>query len=195
MRSMRFFTSALLLTLGTSLSYASGFILNEQSLNGTALNSAYVAGAYGADSSYYNPANMGFDDNNELELNATMIFIPGFDFSTNSRDAGLMANNKPNQQNPDRRNTIVDGKANTTLAFVPKMFFKTKALHLSQNIKSNFGVSVTAPSGLTMDWGKEGGEFMDNVGIAMIEINPVMSLTFGERFSLGGGDKSNLCEW
>lgn len=193
MRSMRFFTSALLLTLGTSLSYASGFILNEQSLNGTALNSAYVAGAYGADSSYYNPANMGFDDNNELELNATMIFIPGFDFSTNSRDAGENALN--NQTKPDRRHTIVDGKANSTLAFVPKMFFKTKALHLSQNIKSNFGVSVTTPSGLTMDWGKEGGEFMDNVGIAMIEINPVMSLTFGERFSLGGGDKSNLCEW
>ena len=184
---MRFhtFTLASLLTFSTSLSYASGFILNEQSLNGTALNSAYVAGAYGADSSYYNPANMGFDDNNELELNATMIFIPGFDFTTNSRDAGENALN--NQTKPDRRNTIVDGKANSTLAFVPKMFFKTKALHLSQNIKSNFGVSVTTPSGLTMDWGKEGGEFMDNVGIAMIEINPVMSLTFGERFSLGGG--------
>ncbi len=186
---MRFhtFTLASLLTFSTSLSYASGFILNEQSLNGTALNSAYVAGAYGADSSYYNPANMGFDDNNELELNATMIFIPGFDFSTNSRDAGLMLNNTQSPEKPDRRNTIVDGKANSTLAFVPKMFFKTKALHLSQNIKSNFGVSVTTPSGLTMDWGKEGGEFMDNVGIAMIEINPVMSLTFGERFSLGGG--------
>ena len=187
MRSMRFFTSALLLTLGTSLSYASGFILNEQSLNGTALNSAYVAGAYGADSSYYNPANMGFDDNNELELNATMIFIPGFDFSTNSRDAGIKLNNTQSPQKPDRRNTIVDGKANSTLAFVPKMFFKTKALHLNQNIKSNFGVSVTTPSGLTMDWGKEGGEFMDNVGIAMIEINPVMALTYFNRFSLGGG--------
>lgn len=185
MRSMRFFTSALLLTLSTSLSYASGFILNEQSLNGTALNSAYVAGAYGADSSYYNPANMGFDDNNELELNATMIFIPGFDFSTNSRDAGL--NFGGTQQNPDRRNTIVDGKAHSTYAFVPKMFFKTKALEVNEILKSSFGLSVTTPSGLTMDWGKEGGEFMDNVGIAMIEINPVMALTYFNRFSLGGG--------
>nr|WP_317404292.1 outer membrane protein transport protein [uncultured Helicobacter sp.] len=186
MRSMRFFTSALLLTLGTSLSYASGFILNEQSLNGTALNSAYVAGAYGADSSYYNPANMGFDDNNELELNATMIFIPGFDFTTNSRDAGL--NFGGTQQNPDRRNTIVDGKAHSTLAFVPKMFFKTKALEVNEVLKSSFGLSVTTPSGLTMDWGKEGGEFMDNVGIAMIEINPVMALTYFNRFSLGGAE-------
>lgn len=194
---MRFhtFTLASLLTFSTTLSYASGFILNEQSLNGTALNSAYVAGAYGADSSYYNPANMGFDDNNELELNATMIFIPGFDFTTAGRDQGESSSGNAVALGPNRPAgaSVVDGKANTTLAFVPKMFFKTKALHLSQNIKSNFGVSVTTPSGLTMDWGKEGGEFMDNVGIAMIEINPVMSLTFGERFSLGGGSKSNLC--
>lgn len=187
MRSMRFFTSALLLTLGTSLSYASGFILNEQSLNGTALNSAYVAGAYGADSSYYNPANMGFDDNNELELNATMIFIPGFDFSTNSRDAGIKLDNQQSPQYPDRRNTIIDGEAHSTYAFVPKMFFKTKALEVNEVLKSSFGLSVTTPSGLTMDWGGEGGGFLDNVGIGMIEINPVMALTYFNRFSLGGG--------
>ncbi len=189
MRSMRFFTSALLLTLGTSLSYASGFILNEQSLNGTALNSAYVAGAYGADSSYYNPANMGFDDNNELELNATMIFIPGFDFSTVGRDKGEASSGNAAALGPNRPAgaPVVDGKAHSTYAFVPKMFFKTKALEVNEVLKSSFGLSVTTPSGLTMDWGGEGGGFLDNVGIGMIEINPVMALTYFNRFSLGGG--------
>ncbi|MDU9800117.1 outer membrane transport family protein, partial [Helicobacter pylori] len=37
-------------------SYANGFKIQEQSLNGTALGSAYVAGARGADASFYNPA-------------------------------------------------------------------------------------------------------------------------------------------
>lgn len=62
---------AILLAGGIVSSYGSGFKLTEQSLNGTALNSAYIAGAYGADSSYYNPANMGFDEANEIEVNGT----------------------------------------------------------------------------------------------------------------------------
>ena len=165
--------------LGLSSMQGAGFILSEQSLNGTALNSAYVAGAFGADSAYYNPANMGFDNNNELELNATMIFIPGFDFTTNNRRQELGgAAAQPN---------IINGHANSTYAFVPKMFFKTKALEVNEVLKSSFGLSVTTPSGLTMDWGGEGGGFLDNVGIGMIEINPVMALTFSDRFSIGGG--------
>lgn len=70
--------------------FTSGFKVNEQSLNATALSSAYVAGAFGADSAYYNPANMGFthqlssNDKNELELTLTGIYIPGFSFTTDT---------------------------------------------------------------------------------------------------------------
>lgn len=177
--------SLLSLPLVYSATQASGFRLNEQSLNATALNSAYIAGATGADSSYYNPANMGFDDNNELEINATMIFIPGFNFTTYSKDAGIQIGTAT--ESPDRRNTLVDGHANSTTYFVPKVFFKTKALRINDTLKGSFGVSLTTPSGLTMNWDGEGGEFMDNVGIAMVELNPVMALTFNDRFSLGGG--------
>ena len=66
----------------------SGFRLSEQSLNGTALNSAYVAGAKGADSSYYNPANMGLSEEAEIEVIGTLILVPGFDFTTANRDEG-----------------------------------------------------------------------------------------------------------
>lgn len=76
---------------------ASGFKINEQSLKSIALSSAYVAAAYGADSSYYNPANMGFlsvgtqkqDDKHELEVALTAIYIPGFNFSTDTRTKKL----------------------------------------------------------------------------------------------------------
>ena len=104
---------------------ASGFKINEQSLKSVALSSAYVAGAYGADSSYFNPANMGFtyggnaykrknqirktyrarrcirgshcviskevieEDRHELEIALTGIYIPGFNFSTDTRTKKL----------------------------------------------------------------------------------------------------------
>ena len=40
------------LALSIESMQASGFRLTEQSLNGTALNSAFIAGAYGADSTF-----------------------------------------------------------------------------------------------------------------------------------------------
>lgn len=69
---------------------ASGFKINEQSLRSIALSSAYVAAAYGADSSYFNPANMGFldgirKDKHDLEVSLTAIYIPGFKFTTDTR--------------------------------------------------------------------------------------------------------------
>lgn len=68
----------------------SGFKINEQSLRSIALSSAYLAGAYGADSSYFNPANMGFldgirKDKHEVEISSTIIHIPAFNFTTDTR--------------------------------------------------------------------------------------------------------------
>ncbi len=71
-----------------------GFKISEQSLNGTALGSAYIAGARGADSSYYNPANMGFNNDwgenqSEFEVTSTVINIPAFKFMVPSTNQGL----------------------------------------------------------------------------------------------------------
>ncbi|GMB89410.1 Outer membrane protein P1 OmpP1 [Helicobacter ailurogastricus] len=73
---------------------ANGFQISEQSLNGTALGSAYVAGARGADASYYNPANMGFENDwgenrSEFEVTSTVINIPAFKFMVPSSNQGL----------------------------------------------------------------------------------------------------------
>ncbi|PAF49305.1 hypothetical protein BKH43_07205 [Helicobacter sp. 13S00401-1] len=73
---------------------ANGFKIQEQSLNGTALSSAYVAGARGADASYYNPANMGFandygENKNEFEMAFSIINIPGFSFDVPTSNKGL----------------------------------------------------------------------------------------------------------
>ncbi|EQL46994.1 hypothetical protein N402_06505, partial [Helicobacter pylori FD423] len=76
------------------LSYANGFKVQEQSLNGTALGSAYVAGARGADASFYNPANMGFtndwgENRSEFEMTTTVINIPAFSFKVPTTNQGL----------------------------------------------------------------------------------------------------------
>lgn len=164
------------------LANASGFRLPEQSLNGTALNSAYIAGAYGADSSYYNPANMSFgkeSDRYSLELDGSLIIIPGFNFSTGDRSVYECANN-------NICNTQVEGSAKTTIQPVPKFFFKTRA-YGSENWKTSFGFSFTTPSGLSMDWNGKGGGFLDDVSIAMLELNPVASLSWKNYISFAAG--------
>ena len=91
-------TKAVVLCLLSCMFYAkmsaNGFKIQEQSLNATALSSAYVAGARGADASYYNPANMGFkndwgENKHEFEFAFSLINIPGFKFQVPTTNQGL----------------------------------------------------------------------------------------------------------
>ncbi|WP_104718694.1 OmpP1/FadL family transporter [Helicobacter trogontum] len=178
----KFFAGATAVAASCVLVHASGFRLPEQSLNGTALNSAYIAGAYGADASYYNPANMSFGRESNVysvELDGSLIFIPGFSFTTGDRSVYECANN-------NQCATQVSGSAKTTLQPVPKFFFKTRA-YGTENWKTSLGFSFTTPSGLSMDWNGAGGGFLDDVGIAMLELNPVVSLSYKDIVSFGGG--------
>ncbi|MFW9619612.1 MAG: transporter, partial [Sulfurospirillum sp.] len=71
-----------LLSLSAATLLASGYRIPEQSLNSVALSAAYVAGANGADASYYNPANMSFMENGAFtEVAMTYINLPKVDFS------------------------------------------------------------------------------------------------------------------
>lgn len=91
---------------------------------------------------------MGWDDNNkhELEINATMIYIPAFDFVTEGRDKGmtldcsgglgfLFCNQVKGQFGGGAAE--VGGKGNKTLQPVPKIFYKTRSYNLF-GIKTNF---------------------------------------------------------
>lgn len=193
--NMRFITTFYLLCLCffSSNLLASGFRLTEQSLNGTALNSAYIAGAYGADSTYYNPANMGlgeYGNRHELEIDASIIYIPAFEFDAENRDKGIVVDKCPlgvgcgtfGGDGPAR----VDGHAKKTLQPVPKIFYKTRTYEIL-GLKTNFGLNFTTPSGLSMDWGGEAGAFLDDVMIMMMEFNPVVSFKLSDQVAIGGG--------
>lgn len=204
MRLMKIFYLICLCLFGSNL-LASGFRLTEQSLNGTALNSAYIAGAYGADSTYYNPANMGlgeYGDKHELEIDASIIYIPAFEFDAVSRDKGMnlscdkasginMCGAAGNTiggwgQYGGKNGAIVDGYAKKTLQPVPKIFYKTRTYEIL-GLKTNFGLNFTTPSGLSMDWGGEAGAFLDDVMIMMMEFNPVVSFKLSDQVAIGGG--------
>ena len=182
------------LALSIESMLGSGFRLTEQSLNGTALNSAFIAGAYGADSTYYNPANMSLgrdSDKWEFEIDGQLLVIPGFGFDTENRDKGgsalggavLIGCADPKKNCPAR----VNGRANWAFQPVPKFFLKSRAYELPLGMKTNFGFSFTTPSGLSMDWDGAGGGFLDDVGIAMMEFNPVISLVWKDIVSIGLG--------
>ncbi|WP_027327354.1 OmpP1/FadL family transporter [Helicobacter pametensis] len=196
-------------TLGAYSLYGAGFKLNEHSLNSIALSSAYVAGANGADSALYNPANMGmgkFANKHEIEVSVTWLNVPSFDFTTDftkvkneiGRDQGTQVSCKPNSVlgsltcvgvdlfAPGAPQGVpkADGHAKATNFAYPEIFYKSPTFY-----GFNVGLSVTAPSGMTIDWDGEGGKFLDNSFIAMVEANPVISFKFAEWFSIGGGGR------
>ena len=186
--------SLIALVLSQEVMLASGFRITEQSLNGTALNSAFVAGGYGADSTYYNPANMSLvRDNNkwEFEIDGQILYIPSFSFDTENRDKGgqalsgaiLIGCANPANNCPKR----VNGYANNTIQPVPKFFLKSRSYAVSHDVIANFGFSFTTPSGLSMNWDGPGGGFLDDVSIAMLEFNPVMSIAYKDIFAFGFG--------
>lgn len=200
------------LLLSSSFAFANGFKIQEQSLNGTALSSAYVAGARGADASYYNPANMGFENDwgenkSEFELATSLITIPGFKFDVPTTNQGLYS------ETTLKFDSKTQGLLNLGAAFFSSLKDLSKPIKLyhtapDQQIVAGstgdtnfilpklfyksrthngftFGASFIAPSGLAMNWVGKGGEFLQDVFIMMIEFAPSISYTIGNRFSIG----------
>ena len=192
------------LCLCLSCLYAGGFKVQEQSLNGTALNSAYIAGARGADASYYNPANMGFSsawggNSSEFELSTSLLQIPGFSFQVPTTNQGLRSRTQIKYESgfvqifapktidiihaePDSQ--VVDGSTGTTNFILPKLFYKTRTKN-----GFTFGASFVASSGLAMQWKGKGGEFLQDVFIMMAELSPSISYTISDRLSFGFGPR------
>lgn len=200
-----------MIVCGICSSFGAGFKLNEHSLNSIALSSAYVAGANGADSALYNPANMGmgeFSDKNEIEISTTWLYVPKFDFTTDfgkikneiGRDQGTQVECKPTKgwdgffgsftclgvdlfapQVP-KGESKKEGHANAVHAIIPEVFYKSPSFW-----DFNLGLAVTAPSGMTLNWDGEGGKFLDYSFIAMIETNPVISYKVADWLAFAGG--------
>lgn len=144
---------------------ASGYRVPEQSVNAVALSNAYIAHTSGPDTAYYNPANMGWqEDRWQVEANLSYINLPHINYS-DAVDAGR------------------DGSSKTENLFIP-------SLHLVSPDQNNFrfGFSLVVPYGLSKRWtdpfpANAAKEFTLNV----FEGNPSVSYTFCDRFAIAAG--------
>jgi len=163
---------ATLLSLSAATLLASGYRIPEQSLNSVALSAAYVAGANGADASYYNPANMAFMGNGaEMEVGMTYINLPKVSFTNNAGS-------------PSATGTPSSNADSLSEAFyVPTMHYVSPKMG-----DWRYGLSIVAPGGLSKRWDEAYASSSANeFTLKVVEINPTASYMVNEQFALGFG--------
>ncbi|HIJ78140.1 MAG: outer membrane protein transport protein [Desulfobulbaceae bacterium] len=149
----------------TGTAFGSGYRIPEQSMNSVALSGAYVANTQGADTSYFNPANMGWlADGWHSEANLGYIHLTSIDYADNDTPAKNGSSKKED--------------------------FLLPQLHLVSPAFGNFrfGLSVTYPAGLSKRWEaafpKSSAE---DFTLKTYEFNPTVSYKISDRIAIGGG--------
>lgn len=152
-----------LLSLSAVTLLASGYRIPEQSLNATALSAAYVAGANGADASYYNPANMALMGGGaEIEGALTYINLPRVEFT------GV--------------NATHSDKSLEEHFLIPTMHYVSPMMG-----DWRYGLSIVAPGGLSKRWDNFGKRSAEEFTLKVIEVNPTASYKVNDQLALGLG--------
>jgi long-chain fatty acid transport protein len=155
----------LLSTVASSLVFASGYRLPENSINSVALSGAYVANTRGADSAYYNPANMVFNENiNQVEGTLTYINLSEINYT-------------------DKQKPALNSHSEEENLFTPSLFYSSKDYN-----GLRYGFSMTVPGGLTKRWESPYGKaFAEEFTLKIIELNPSIAYKVNDNFAVGGG--------
>jgi len=154
----------LLSTIASSLVMAGAYKIPEQSINSMALGAAYVAHTQGADTAYFNPANMAFmEDKQFLEAGVTLAHLPRNEFKGT--------------------NPATSGKSEIENLFLPNLHYVANAM---DNVR--LGASLTVPGGLTKRWKSPLQKlYAEEFTLKVIEFNPVASYKVSDKFAIGGG--------
>lgn len=159
---------ATLLSLSTATLLASGYRIPEQSLNSVALSAAYVAGANGADASYYNPANMAFmAEGGYIETSLTYINLPKVDYTASGATPAGNSSGDSKEEN-----------------------FLLPNLHYVSPMVGNwrYGLSIIAPAGLSKRWDESYQmRSSEEFTLKVVEINPTASYKVNDQLALGFG--------
>ncbi len=155
----------ILSTISITLVFSSGYRIPESSINSMALSAAYVANAHGADSSYYNPANMVFNENrSSMEASLTYINLSKINYT-------------------DNRSSAYNSSSKSENFFIPTLFFSSKDYN-----NFRYGFSIVVPGGLSKRWDDTFAKtFAEEFTLEVIELNPVVAYKVKENFSIGGG--------
>ena len=148
----------------SSVVMAAGYKIPEQSLNSMGLGAAYVAHTEGADSNYYNPANMSFmsDDKQYIEGGITLAYLPAITY------------------------TLMDpysGKSESENIPIPFLHYVSRAYG-----DFRWGMSLTAPGGLSKRWSTPAQKaYAEEFTLKVLELNPSLSYRVNDQFSIAGG--------
>ncbi len=145
--------------IASSVVMAGGYKIPEQSLNSMALSAAYVAHTTGADTAYFNPANMAFmDEKQYIEGAITLANLPSIDYY------GMAESEEEN-------------------ILIPSFYYVAKPIG-----DFRWGVSMVAPAGLTKRWHEQPGKaFAEEFTLKVVELNPSVSYRISDDLSVGAG--------
>jgi len=162
-KSISLLALASILAAGTA--YASGYRIPEQSSDSVAKAGAHIASSVGADSSYYNPANMSWTADSWLtEVSLTYIGLSSIDYT-------------------DARTPTFNGSTETENFILPTFFVVSPDY---SNFR--FGLSLTAPYGLAKRWNDYyPALFAKKFELKVFDLNPTVSYKINEYFSVAGG--------
>ncbi len=157
---------AILVSAGTV--QASGYRIPEQSVDATAKAGAHIASADGADSSYYNPANMAWMKTGgwQMEGDLTYIHLASISYSD---DRSFTRNGESEQEN----------------FLLPTLFMVSPEYN-----NFRFGFSVTGPYGLSKRWEQPFPRtFAEEYSLKVFDINPTVSYKICDYFSVAAGPR------
>ena len=162
-KSISLVALASILVAGTA--YGSGYRIPEQSSDSVAKAGAHIASSTGADSSYYNPANMGFAEDAWLtEIDLTYIHLTSIDYT-------------------DARTPAFNGSSEQENFLIPTLFLVSPDYN-----NFRFGFSATAPYGLAKQWKDPyPALFARKFELQVIDLNPNVAYKINDYVSIGGG--------
>ncbi len=148
--------------IASSVVMAGGYKIPEQSLNSMALGGAYVAHTTNADAAYFNPANMAFmGEKQYVEGAITLAHLPSNVYSFGA----------------------ASGKSEVEDLIIPNFHYVSAPMG-----DFRWGVSMTAPGGLTKRWETPYQKaFAEEFSLTIVELNPSVSYQVMENLSVGAG--------
>lgn len=150
----------------TTVLSAGGYKIPEVSTNAVALSAATVAHSHGADSAYYNPANMAFMEDKQ-QVEADLIYI-GLDPTHFRSDDGTVS---------------IDAKSENFL--VPSLNY------VSAKVGDNdarVGLSIAVPGGLSKRWDNSPAvDRAKEFTLEVVEVNPTAAFRVSEDLAIAFG--------
>jgi len=150
----------------TTVLFGAGYQNPNNSLNSSALSTANIANAHGADSAYYNPANM-INNSSKQELEVALTYISLSPINYRSTDGNYNIHSKEFS------------------AFIPSMHYVSNKL-TEDGVRVGF--SIVSPAGLSREWEDfPATPSAKKFALQTLEFNPSMAIPLSDKVSLGCG--------